>query len=226
MRFSVIEMRRYTQPPFSQGDLRFVLRAQHLRDLVVMVSGRSETDDPAPLPQPTRTHNHITLGFESRDETIGQHSQPLENVGCPNTDQQIHRRLEAEQSRNVVRPTFKPPSVGFQRVVVISIILRIDDIHPPHHERAGALDQFPPAVEHPRTFGPHQPFVPVGREIINLHRPYVDRHDAQRLDGIDAETHIPFTAFLSDARQLMPLPAGKFHMRKGHQAALLLFDRI
>ena len=69
-------------------------------------------------------------------------------------------------------------------------------------------------------FGSEQPFVPVGREKVDVHRRHVHRQDAECLDGINAKKNSALPAELSRCRDVVPLPAGELRVRQRHHPGL------
>ena len=131
---------------------------------------------------------------------------------------QLQRAFQRQQARNVVCAALEAHGRALERVVVFAVRLVIDDVHPPDHERAGAIDQLAATVEDPRAFGPEHPLVPVRRQIVDVHAAHVDRQHADRLDGVDVEEFVVLATEGADARQVVPLAAGVLDVRERDDA--------
>src|SRR5438105_1681145 len=81
-----------------------------------------------------------------------------------NALEQFDRTPQAEQAGDVVRAGLKSAGIGPERVVVVTVALRVDHVHPADHQGPHALDQIAPAIKRAGALGTHDPFVAVGRQ--------------------------------------------------------------
>ena len=207
-------MRRATQSADAEGDFD-LFGSEVLEDFFVVVRWGCEGDGTAPGFAEAGADNAIILGAQAGDELIAQGFDSRGDLGNADGLNEVNRSTQAQKPSDVVASAFEAAGVGAEGEIDVAEVLRVDDVHPADHERAGAFDEFAAAIKDAGAFGAEQPFMPIGREIIDIHAGDVDGEHAEGLNRIDAEEDVSFGTELSDAGEVVALAVSRTRRGKG-----------